>query len=62
MAVCEDPNLSLRFVGQRFPALVFDLDKLPVLSRAKFKNRIYTLATFIEFSAVHPKGPAGKGT
>ena len=28
VAVCEDPNLSTRFVGQRFPALLMDKTKL----------------------------------
>ena len=28
VAVCEDPILSLRNVGQRFPALALDTDKL----------------------------------
>ena len=53
-------ELGTPLCGAEDPALVFDLDKLPILSRAEFESWIVTLAFFIDFSAAQPKGPSEK--
>ena len=60
VAVCENPILSLRNVGQRFPVLALDMDKLPVLTRDEFRNIITGLAVFYDITDAETTGPAEK--
>ena len=58
VAVCENPLLSIRHVGQRYSALIFDLDTLRVLDREELVDLVTQLAVFIDFLEATVSGPA----
>ena len=59
VALCEDPNLSTRHVGQRFPALLLDKTKLHEMDRDEFRMYLVSLGAFYDVAqAKLEPGPA----
>ena len=60
VAVCENPILSLRNVGQEYPVLALDMDTMEVLTRDEFRNILTGLAAFYDLTDAEIDGPAAK--
>ena len=61
VALCEDPNLSVRHVGQPVLAFLLDKTKLRAMDRDEFRGVLVSLGAFYDIAnAPLEPGPAAR--